>query len=183
VPHFAEFRTRLFAAVRQRDAGYVYSVVSPKGTFSFGRDGYGVQGFRRSYHLENTNDIFWTEMEKFLPCGGSWDQQENVVWFPYFYNKPFPGAPERGVHMGGVIMGKDVLIRSGPGKGYSSIDSLSYEVVNCEKSDGDWRLVRYDNQSKIGWVHSRYLAMAFGYRAGFKLTNGRWLLDCFVAGD
>ena len=183
VPHFPEFRRRLFSAVKSRDADYIYSIVSPNGEFSFGGNGRGLAGFKAHNSLGNRNAVFWLEMEKLLPYGGAWDQARNTVWFPFFYSRGLPGGPGRGVDPRAVVMGSDVLVRSSPSKSSAAIDSLSYEIVNLREWEGDWARITYSDDSKSGWMNGRYLASPFGYRSGFKLEDGRWKLDSFVRGD
>ncbi|MBS2037446.1 hypothetical protein JST97_20825 [bacterium] len=108
VPGFETTRSSLFSAVKSRNANFIYSLVRNDSVFSFGSPTSGRAALDKYYQLTNPDDKFWVTLEKILPYGGKWDQARDSVAFPYFYNDSFPEAPDRGVHMFGVIMGKDV---------------------------------------------------------------------------
>lgn len=184
VPGFETTRSNLFSAVKSRNASFIYSLIRNDSVFSFGSPTSGRAALDKYYQLTNPDDPFWITLEKILPYGGKWDQSRDTVAFPYFYNDSFPEAPDRGVHTFGVIMGKDVVLRNGPGKSYSPLLSLSFEVLRYSEVSDDRRWVRVsDGRGINGWVATRYFHCPFWERLILKRRNGQWIIDSFVSGD
>ena len=55
---------------------------------------------------------------------------------------------------------------------------MTHEQIENAK----WREVKA-HDGRTGWVESRFVRSAVGYRAGFTKTPAGWKMDALVAGD
>jgi hypothetical protein len=49
--------------------------------------------------------------------------------------------------------------------------------------DGAWLAVELPDDRGPGWIASRYVYSAVGYRLGFRRENGSWTWTVAIAGD
>lgn len=129
-PDFAKFLDRTRQAVRDRDANYIRSIVTPETKFSFGE--------HRSINYlnpENPNSPFWTSLEKALSLGCS---QESYGYscptvFQQFDNavKKNPSA-NLDAFSAIVVVGENVNVRSQPSTTSSAIATLTNEIVKYD---------------------------------------------------
>jgi hypothetical protein len=197
-PEFAKFLDRTKQAVRDRDAKYIRSIVTPETKFSFGK-----QRSIESLNPDNPNSPFWTSLEKALSLGCS--QEASGYSCPTVFHQ-FDAAikkstsPETDVFGAIVVVGQNVNVRSSPNATAPVVATLTNEIVKYdtttfqnasaqEKAD----LYRLDNPNgwtpvmlpddKRGFVASRYAYSPVGYRALFGKEAGAWKMQAFVTGD
>lgn len=64
---------------------------------------------------------------------------------------------------GGIIIGTDVFMRSGPGKQYKSVGVFKKgEAVEIIEEQQDWFKIQTVNSDNTVWVFKRYCAEYFG---------------------
>ncbi len=196
---FAKFFDRLKQAVRDRDAQYIRSIVTPSTKFSFGE--------HRSIEYLNPNDPkspFWSQLEKSLTLGCSRDGAtfSCPTTFRQF-DAALKDAPanqkDTAQSASIIVVGQNVNVRSQPSTDAPTIAALTNEIVrydaetfqnapeatrsqfNINSPDG-WTPVILPN-NKRGYVSNQYAYSPIGYRAIFAQENGRWVLQAFVTGD
>lgn len=197
-PDFAKFLDRTRQAVRDRDAKYIRSIVTPETKFSF-----GAQRSIDYLNPENPNSSFWTSLEKALSLGCS---QESYGYscptvFQQFDNavKKNPSA-NLDAFSAIVVVGENVNVRSQPSSNSAAIATLTNEIVKYDiatfqnASDQDKSAtLRLDNpkgwtpvilsDNRRGFVSSRYAYSPIGYRVLFSKSSGDWKMQAFVTGD
>ncbi len=197
-PEFAKFLDRTKQAVRDRDAKYIRSIVTPQTKFSFGQ-----QRTINYLNPENPNSPFWTSLDKALTLGCS--QEANGYSCPTVFQQ-FQAAlrnstsPNTDAFSAIVVVGQNVNVRSQPNADAPTIATLTNEIVkydtttfqnasNQEKSEtfrldnpNGWTPVILPNNQR-GFVSSRYAYSPIGYRVLFGNEGGEWKMQAFVTGD
>ncbi len=198
---FDEFRNRLWQAIQQRDAAFVYGILPSSGLFI------GTVGpiAPTMLALEDIDSPFWHLLEKMLapqscelddypgslPDAAVWgcpniasamQPQESSL------NTPLPEP----VALGQVaVVGRGVNVRARPRLGTSVVGRLSNEVVEFDQTVwqellqtapeatddpiNGWTPVILPNQVQ-GYVYNRYVYHPAGPRALFELVDGNWQL-------
>lgn len=197
-PEFAKFLDRTKQAVRDRDAKYIRSIVTPETRFSFGK--------HRSIDAlnpDNPNSPFWTSLEKALSLGCS--QEANGYSCPTVFHQ-FAEAikkstsPETDAFSAIVVVGENINVRSQPNASAPVIATLTNEIVkydaqtfqNASEKDRaetlkldspqGWTPIMLRND-KRGYVSSQYAYSPIGYRVLFGKEQGEWKMQAFVTGD
>lgn len=199
VPDFAQFLERLKKAVRDRDAQFIRSIVTPKTKLSFGEH-------RSISYLnpENPNSPFWSDLEKTLALGCTNEQ----IFFSCpttfrQFDAAVKNAPadqrETAYETSVIVVGENVNVRSQPDLKAPTVALLTNEIVKLDRDafkeamletpavvapsnlDG-WTPVILPN-NKSGYVSTRYAYSPLGYRALFAKENGKWVMQAFVVGD
>lgn len=196
-PEFAKFLDRTKQAVRDRDARYIRSIVTPQTKFSF-----GAQRSIDYLNPENPKSSFWTSLEKALALGCSKEQSgySCPTVFQQFQNALKPGFSDLDAFSAIVVVGQNVNVRSQPDVDSPTIATLTNEIVKYdtttfqnaseqEKSE----TLRLDNPNgwtpvilpddRRGFVASRYAYSPVGYRVLFGKAGGEWKIEAFVTGD
>lgn len=192
-PEFAKFFDRTKQAVRDRDAKYIRSIVTPQTKFSF-----GAQRSIDYLNLDNPKSSVWTSLEKALALGCS--QDANGYSCPTVFQQFQKKAPNVDAFSAIVVVGQNVTVRSRPDANSPAIATLTNEIVkydtttfqnasNEEKSeilrldnpDGWTPVVLSDDQR--GFVSSQYAYSPVGYRVLFGKEGGEWKMQAFVTGD
>lgn len=186
-PGLVEFRTRLLQAVKERDSGFLVSIVDPQIKLGFaGMD--GIREFKKQWKPERPDSKIWPVLSALLTKGGSAVKGEEgkEFWAPYVFTR-FPENLDPFIFA--AVTGKDVILRTAPRADAPVAATLSYDIVEVvgamprgphEKTA--WVNVRLANK-KQGYVSSQYLYSPTGYRAGFAQLNGRWRMTALVIGD
>lgn len=196
-PEFAKFLDRTKQAVRDRDAKYIRSIVTPQTKFSF-----GAQRTIDYLNPENPKSSFWTSLEKALTLGCSKEPTgySCPTVFHQFQNAVKPGSSDLDAFSAIVVVGQNVNVRSKPDVNSPAIATLSNEIVKYdtttfqnaseqEKSE----TFRLDNPNgwtpvvlsgdRRGFVASRYAYSPIGYRVIFGKEGSEWKMQAFVTGD
>jgi hypothetical protein len=193
-PEFFAFRARLLIALQQRDVEFLYGILAPNILNSFGGDG-GVDEFRMKWRPEESTSKVWTTLTEILAMGGQfrpsseWSGSRTFV-APYTFSVT-PAAGSDGFEYG-VVIGRDVRVRQQPDRASPILATLTFDVVRVtdwtpkpeanESGARSWAAVQLTD-GRSGYVASEFIRSRIGYRAIFVLSDGRWLLRAFVAGD
>ncbi len=184
-PSFFIFRARLFKAIQQKDANYIYGILDPKIQNNFG-GGSGVADFKRQWRLERPNSEFWSEFSTVLSMGGGFDK-DSTFSAPYTTQK-WPEDLDGFEHA--AVIEDGVRVRSEPNIRGSVVQTLSFDIVSvpnwqAKGSKGDprkWVEVVLTDGRK-GFVSDEYLRSPIAFRAFFEKKNGKWVMTAFIAGD
>ena len=197
-PEFTKFLDRTRQAVRDRDAKYIRSIVTPQTKFSFGQN-------RSVDYLnpENSNSPFWTSLEKALALGCSQDADGYscpTVFQQFQTALKSSTSSQTDAFSAIVVVGQNVNVRSQPDPTALVVATLTNEVVRYdtttfqnastqEKTD----LYRLDNpkgwtpvilsNDRRGFVSSQFAYSPVGYRVLFSKEGGDWKMQAFVTGD
>jgi len=185
-PTFFVFRARLFRAIQEKDAKFIYSILDEKIQNDFG-GGVGVANFKSTWRLERPNSQFWNELLSVLSLGGRFDEADHSFSAPYLFNGFPEGADE---FQSGAIIEDGVRVRKEPSTQSDVIRTLSFEIVevpNWEvkgnaKEKRQWVQVKLDD-GQSGYVAAEFIRSPIDYRAIFEKKKGKWLMTAFIAGD
>jgi len=197
-PEFAKFLDRTKQAVRERDAKYIRSIVTPQTQFSFGK-----QRSIDYLNPENPNSPFWASLEKALALGCSKDA--NGYSCPTVFQQfqtALKNSSSSSIDASSaiVVVGQNVNVRSQPNADSPTLATLTNEIVKYdattfqnaseqEKAEtfrldnpNGWTPVILSNNQR-GFVSSRYAYSPIGYRALFGKEGGEWKMQAFITGD
>jgi hypothetical protein len=187
---FFAFRSKLIAAAERRDARFIYSILDPQITHSFGSHA-GVGAFKRYWKIESPRSRFWEEFLTVIRNGGHWaklGEGPPVFAAPYTFNG-FPDDLDLYEHA--AVFGTSVALRKSPTPAAPLVARLSYNIVRLETEN----LPRTGRSRYAGWWRVRTLGGLEGYirkefvrspidlRAGFEKKRGQWKMVFFIAGD
>jgi hypothetical protein len=173
-PSFAEYRGKLLAAVRARDAKAVVALSDPHIRTSFGGDDDVTE-------LEKvlTEDL-WRELEQTLELGGTF--REGMFWAPYVYSA-WPDAHDSFETL--AVIADDVPLRESADANAPAIATLSRDLVTRASPPGEggsWQKVKLGG-GRTGFVEAKFLRSPADYRAGFSKGADGWRMTALVAGD
>lgn len=195
-PEFTKFLDRTKQAVRDRDAKYIRSIVTPQTKFSF-----GAQRTIDYLNPENPQSSFWTSLEKALSLGCSKETYgySCPTVFQQFDAALKKGSSDLDAFSAIVVVGQNVNVRSRPDVNSSAIATLTNEIVKYDTttfqnaSEQEKETLRLDNPNgwtpvilsgdRRGFVASRYAYSPVGYRVLFGKEGGEWKMQAFVTGD
>ncbi len=144
------FRKRLLNALEKRDRKHVLSVLASN--VRNGSDSpRGIAEFRKQWHLDDHDSPFWRELSSALSLGSAWltrEKQRRELCAPYVLAK-WPDDVEPTDN--GVIVAREVLVKSEPSSGAATLTALSYHIVPVP----DWEVNDRDAGSKQKWVKIR----------------------------
>lgn len=190
-PSFLSFRTKLIAAVKRRDKGYVLSALDRNVKVSFGGDS-GVADFKRYWRIHRRDSKLWDELLAVLSNGGFLKKAGGSAGFSAPFS--FDGFPkDLDAFDYNLIFGSAVALRETPSHEGSVVSRLSYNVV---KLVGEKTVTAEDGEHAVptwyfietlgglsGYVNAKYVRSPIDYRAIFEKRRGKWKLTAFVAGD
>jgi hypothetical protein len=185
-PTFFVFRARLFRAIQQKDAKFIYSILDEKIENDFG-GGVGIPNFKSTWRLERSNSPFWNELLWVLSLGGRFDESAHSFSAPYLFNGYPEGADEFET---GAIIEDGVRVRKEPTTQSEVIKTLSFEIVGVSdwevkpntRDKRDWVKVKLED-GQSGYIAAEYIRSPIDYRAVFEKKKGKWLMTAFIAGD
>ena len=181
VPSFAAFRNNLIAIVKARDTKKLEAMIAPNIKLSFGGDE-GLDDFRKEWKPDRPDSKLWPELDTILRLGGSF-QGDNHFFAPYVYSA-FPNDLD--AFENGVIIDRNVPMRSKPSPTAPVIARLTHEIVGAEMGTPEsrvWVKVTRLVKPTTGYVAARATRSPIGYRAGFERVNGKWMMTILIAGD
>jgi hypothetical protein len=186
-PALQSLRNRLLDALVRRDVDGILAIAAPNIMLSFGGAG-GHADLRR--WLEADDGQYWSELEYALRMGGRFLGKDEF-WAPFVFLAPELNNEAFDPFATYVVTGRDVLVRAQPSRASESLGTLSHEVVVARwledgsqfSKDGAWLAVELPNDRGPGWIASRYVYSAVGYRLGFYREDGRWTWTVAIAGD
>lgn len=197
---FSQFRRRLLGAIARRNAGFIQAIVTPETQWSFG----GSISLE-TYNVDNSQSVFWQQLEKAVSTGCIVDPQARVanqepgsqIWVcPVTAARPIYNFGWNGSV---AIIGRNVNVRSEPGTGGTVITKVSDTLLSFDQNtynnlperskaqlvdtpDG-WTPVVLPGGQR-GWVASEYVYHEpRDYRVSFVRSRGQWRLRYFLQGD
>ena len=196
------FVAKLLEAIDKRDQSFLYSVINIDVAGERGVAG-GVEDFKQEWNADKDSSMMWPLMKRAIELGGVFLHDTNDLTgryqfvFPYVYDLPLD--IEDDYYSIGVITGKNVNLREGPGTTAPIKSKLSYDVIwyletndqNGVTTSGsnsfgepEWyKIATYDRQQQ-GWVNWKYVYSPMSYRLFlFKNAKGAWNISAFLAGD
>lgn len=193
-PSLEAFRDRLRRAVAARNTEAVIAAACPDIYLSHGGNG-GLDEFRQYLTVppetlsEDYRDqapamraAYWSALETTLNAPGRFDEAGDF-WAPYYWLADLPDTLDP--YSAYVVDATQVLLRSGASRNAPVRARLSHEVVALPHFDesASYQNVRLGDAT-TGYVATRFLVPAIGYRAQFTRSGGgNWTLCSFVAGD
>ena len=185
-PTFFVFRARLFRAIQEKDAKFIYSILDEKIQNDFG-GGVGVPNFKSTWRLERPNSPFWNELLSVISLGGRFDETDHSFSAPYLFNG-FPESADE--FQSGAIIEDGVRVRKEPSTQSDVIRTLSFEIVDVPnwevkgnaKDKRQWVQVKLDD-GQSGYVAAEFIRSPIDYRAIFEKKKGKWMMTAFIAGD
>ena len=175
-PDFLAYRTRLQAAVARRDIDAVIKELDPGIRLGFDASG-GVDAFRK---LLGERSESWNELRVVLAHGGSFSTPTSFE-APYVYSD----WPDRFDSFEcAAITGSNVRLRTAPRLDAPIITAISYSIVQRldRTASALWSHVRLSD-GRTGYVSHVYVRSPIDHRALFNLSEERWRMTAFVAGD
>lgn len=196
------FVKQLLEAIDKRDQSFLYSVINIDVAGERGVAG-GVEDFKQEWNADKDSSMMWPLMQRAIELGGVFLHDTNDLTgryqfvFPYVYDLPLD--IEDDYYSIGVITGKNVNLREGPGTTAPIKSKLTYDVIwyletndqNGQTTSGtnpfgepEWyQIATYDRQQQ-GWVNWKYVYSPMSYRLFlFKNVQGVWNISAFLAGD
>ena len=150
---WVSFRNRLLAAVEKRDRKFVLGILAPNVRASL--DGSrGVAAFRKQWDIDAVDSALWRELRSALFLGSAYLKREKgqkgapELCAPYLLGR-WPG--EFDPHDYGLIIAKDVLVKSAPSNEAQTMLTLAHDIVWVM----DWEVADKAPATKQSWVKLR----------------------------
>jgi len=179
------FRKRLLGALEKRDRKFVLGVLAQN--VRNGSDSpRGIAEFRKQWHLDDNDSPFWQELSSALSLGSAWlarEKQPRELCAPYVLAK---WPDDMDFTRNGVIVAREVLVKSEPSAGSETLATLSYHIVpvpDWEVDDRDagskqkWVKIRIKDQD--GYVPEEQIRSPIEHAACFIRTENGWRLTVF----
>jgi len=147
---WSSFRKRLLGALEKRDRKFVLGVLS-RNVRNGSDSPRGIPEFRKQWHLDDNDSPFWQELSSALSLGSAWlarEKQPRELCAPYVLAK-WPDDVD--FTRNGVIVAREVPVKSEPSAGSETLATLSYHIVPVP----DWEVDDRDAGSKQKWVKIR----------------------------
>jgi hypothetical protein len=179
-PDFFSFRAALQEAVARHDVEAVMAVVHADIKASFGGDE-GIESFRRMWQPDAPDSKLWGTMAAVLALGGTFQGEQTFV-APYTFSR-WPDRFDAFEHV--VLTAADVRIRDAPRTDAAVLATMSFAILpvaHPAQESEEWTAVRLEGK-RVGYVASHFARSPIDYRAIFTLSQGRWRLTMFLAGD
>lgn len=176
-PGFKAFYIKLTQAINRKDASFMRSIT--RASSFVGSD---VRNAKIDPDWHNPNSEWWALLGWAVDLGGTkrgvsgTSARQNEVLFPYA-----AASRVRDPFSHGVIVGKNVNLRSGPGRDYPATGSSSYEIVTVKAASGDWYKVSTP-AGLTGYVFWRYLYTPGSPTVTFERIGDRWYLSRLSVG-
>lgn len=188
---FAEFKAKLIAAVEKHDVKFLESIIASDARASFGEDP-GLEGFRRTYAMDDADAPFWRELRRVLGFGGAFTRGRKEFTAPYIAAR----WPERIDAMDYVaVIERDVPVREKAAPEAKELTRVSHCLLELD-SDPDepvpdgWIRVwlpaakpKSAHTNGTGYVRASSTRSPLDYRAQFRREREGWKLISFLAGD
>lgn len=177
---FFGFRAQLLTAIIKKDKNSLLAAVNKNIKNSFGGND-GIDNFRKSWKIDQTNSPLWETLGTVLALGGTFDHAGS-------FNAPytFSAWPDNvDVFENIAIIGEKVNIRATPtlnGKVLANVSYVILPLVNKVGLNKQWVAVKLTD-GKTGYVSKALTRSSVDYRAIFEKVDGRWQMVAFIAGD
>jgi hypothetical protein len=184
---FRVFRDSTLAALARQDTTFLYDILSPDIRISFGADG-GIADFRRMWAMDDPDTRVWRDLARVLRMGGAF-ASDSTFMAPYVY-AVWPDSIDAFEFV--AVTSPQTAVRSAPETQADTIGTASYSILRL----GEWRgmpetAVEPDTSwagvvlpdGRTGWLRAEDVHSPVGWRAIFTRSDGRWVMDAFIAGD
>jgi hypothetical protein len=180
------FRDDLLAAVKRRDANYLYQTVSPTMVVGFGAEANTREEFIKAWNMTAPDSKLWSVLLQVLQNGGTFvdfnGRQQYVARSTF---GAWPKSVDSFEHC--AVIAPQASMYSLPDTGSTVIKTLSYDVVKPDSSalctqDQEWIKVS-TGTGDSGFIQTKALRSPIDYRAAFEKIDGRWIMTSLVAGD
>jgi len=186
-PGFAEFRSKLAQTVESRDAISLLSVVSDDILNTTGEER-GKKAFRSRWKPEDPQSEVWRQLGDILKLGGRFNPSRTTFTAPFVYTELHAAADQ--IEEIGVILGKDVSLRSAPSAKSRLVEKRSHEIVKLEFGESPW----FEDQdggeypwfgvgipgSDMAFVSARFIRCPLDYHARFEKMRTVWRMTEFA---
>lgn len=171
---WAGFKNRLVEAVAKRDRKFILGILDPN-VRSGVDSARGVAEFRKQWELDSDKSPLWQELRAALFLGGAFvkhDKGASEFCAPYVAVR-WPQDVD--AFTGGAIVAKEVLVKSAPAAGSTTLATLSYDIVEVR----DWEVADQAAESRQKWVRIR-LRQGEGYVPEEQIRSPIEHAACFV---
>jgi hypothetical protein len=149
-PSWVSFRNRLLNAVEKRDVKFVLGILDRNVRTSL--DGArGIPVFRKQWDVAAADSPLWRELKSALFLGSAYLKREKgprELCAPYLLAR---WPEDLDPHDYGVIITRDVLVKSAPTSEAKTLQTLSYDIVTVT----DWEVANQAPAEKQIWVKVR----------------------------
>jgi hypothetical protein len=178
-PGGAEFLAALKAAVAARDAKAFADLTSPEIVLDFGGGG----GREAVLDMFNRGSEKWKELDKLMPLGCAWDEDNSALVLPWFFNQDLGDADPFSTM---VTLGSEVPLMTRPSRRGRVQKVLNWQLIHVyevEVDDPAYRTVAVIDSNYEGYVRIAKLRSQLDYRLRAEKADGKWLITSFVAGE
>jgi hypothetical protein len=175
----AEFLAALKSAVSRRDAEAFADLTSPEVILDFGGGG----GREAVLDMFRGGSEKWKELDKILPLGCAWDEDNSALVMPWFFNQDLGDADPYSTM---VTLGSEVPLLSRPSRRGRVVKMLNWQLIHVyevEVDDPGYRTVAVIDSNYEGHVRIAKLRSQLDYRLRAEKQGGKWLITSFIAGD
>jgi hypothetical protein len=187
-PTWPRFKSRLLAALEQRDQRYVLSIVD-RGIRNYsGTD--GVAEFRKLWEPQSSGSLLWVELRKLLFLGGVFVKSEkgnSEFCLPYVYYR-WPDKDT--LDEAAAVIAKETLMKAAPSANAGTLQTLSYDlvaVIDWEVDDADktsaQKWVKLKTRKGEGYVPEEHIRSPLEYRACFAKNGAGWRMTALEVGE
>lgn len=175
----AQFLASLKAAVAARDAKAFAALTSPEIVLDFGGGG----GHEALIEMLGPGSTKWRELDKILPLGCAFDDDNTALVLPWFFNQSLGDADPFSTM---VALGSKVPLMTRPSRRGRVRKVLNWQLIHVyevEVDDPGYRTVAVIDSNYEGYMRIARLRSQLDYRLRAEKSDGRWLITSFVAGD
>jgi hypothetical protein len=178
-PSLVAFRDTLLAIVQRKDSAALHARFSPTVKYSFGESQGGPSGLFAHWREHHSMPTLWATLDDVLAHGGVFDG--GGFYAPWTF-RALPDSLDAFEHL--VIRDSNVVMRSKPDFSDPGFGTLSYDIVRSGpyRADSVWREIGLPD-GRSGYVPVKHVRSPVDWRIGMRKSNGRWMIDFFVAGD
>lgn len=172
-----EFRARLAAAVKARDADALVALAADDIQLDFGGGAGKTELLTR---LEDDSWDLWEELDALMALGCSAGDQVGIT-LPWFFDQDLGEADPYATML---VMGEDVPVYAGPDPDAKRRAAISWDVVEIASLDPEQPRQQVElPDDTTGFIATDKLRSLIDYRLIASSRNGRWRITSFVAGD
>ena len=172
-----EFRARLAAAVRARDADALAELSARDVKLDFGGSA-GTEELRK--RLADPSWGLWGELEELMQLGCSANRQGGIT-IPWYFDQDLGSADPFAAML---VTGEAVPVLEAPDPASERIGAVSWDLVEIPSldPDGPYQQVKLPDGT-TGFIATGKLRSVIDYRLIASSRNDRWRITSFVAGD
>jgi len=175
----APFLAALKAAVAARDARAFADLTSPDIILDFGGGG----GREAVLDMLKPGSDKWKELDKILPLGCAWDEDNSALVLPWFFNQDLGDADPYSTM---VTLGSEVPLLTRPSRRGRVRKVLNWQLIHVyevEVDDPGYLTVAVIDSDYEGYIRAAKVRSQLDYRLRAEKQGGKWLITSFIAGD